>query len=85
MKCTTGKRSYITSHLAEDALVEAHINFDYRAGGGPIAIYACGECGAYHLTSQGTINERLAGLIEDGSIQKQKEAAQWQQKFNKFR
>ncbi len=85
MKCNSGKRSYLTGQLAEEALIEAHINFDYRAGGGPIAIYVCGECGAYHLTSQGTMNERLAGLIKDGYIQNQKEAAQWQQNFKKFR
>jgi len=85
MKCNSGKRSYLTGQLAEEALIEAHINFDYRSGGGPVAIYMCDECGTYHLTSRGTRNERLAGLIEGGFIQKQKQAAQWQQKFKKFR
>jgi hypothetical protein len=80
-KCITGKRLYISKQLAEDALIEAHIHFDYRAGGGPVAVYHCDECGDYHLTSRGPMNERLAEQLADGTIQRQKEASQWQGKF----
>jgi len=80
-KRITGKRLYISKQLAEDALIEAHIHFDYRAGGGPVAVYHCDECGDYHLTSRGPMNERLAEQLADGTIQRQKEASQWQGKF----
>ena len=81
MKCTTGKRVYLTELLAEDALIEAHIHFDYRAGGGPIAIYQCDDCGQYHLTSRGPMNVPLAKQLANGTISKQKQAKRWQDKF----
>jgi hypothetical protein len=80
-KCPTGKRLYHSEQLAEDALIEAHIHFDYRAGGGPLAVYQCDECGEYHLTSRGPMNARLASQIADGTIKKHKEAGRWQGKF----
>jgi len=81
MKCTTGKRVYLTEQLAETALIEAHIHFDYRSGGGPIAVYVCEECANYHLTSRGPMNERLSQLIANGTIKKQREASRWHDKF----
>lgn len=80
-KCPSGKRLYLTEVLAEEALIEAHIQFDYRQGNGPIAIYQCEECGAFHLTSKGTMNLRLAALKAEGKIQKQKEAQHWVRKW----
>jgi len=80
-KCPTGKRLYHSEQLAEDALIEAHIHFDYRAGGGPVAVYLCDECREYHLTSRGPMNACLAARIADGTIKKQKEASRWQSKF----
>jgi hypothetical protein len=80
-KCATGKRLYHSEQLAEEALIEAHIHFDYRAGGGPVAVYLCDECGEYHLTSRGPMNSRLAQQLEDGTIQKLKLAGRWQSKF----
>ncbi|MBK7650541.1 MAG: hypothetical protein IPJ20_07035 [Flammeovirgaceae bacterium] len=80
-KCNTGKRLYTSEALAEDALIGAHINFDYRTGSGPVAIYKCDECGNYHLTSHGEMNKRLALQLQSGFIQKQKQAARWQDKL----
>ncbi|MBK8293023.1 MAG: hypothetical protein IPK96_20870 [Flammeovirgaceae bacterium] len=81
VKCKTGKRLYVNETLAEDALLDAHINFDYRAGSGPVAIYQCEECGNYHLTSHGEMNKRLALQLQNGFIQKQKQAAGWQDRW----
>ncbi len=83
-RCHTGKRLYHTEQLAEDALIEAHIHFDYRSGGGPVAVYQCDECGEFHLTSREPMNARLAQQLKDGTIQKQKEASRWQNKFKKW-
>jgi hypothetical protein len=83
-KCSTGKRLYATEQLAEDSLIAAHVHFEYKLGGGPKAVYKCDECGSYHLTSRGTMNARLSQLLADGTIQKQKEAGKWNDKFKKF-
>lgn len=80
-KCPTGKRLYLSEQLAEDALIEAHVHFNYRSGSGPVAVYRCEDCGNYHLTSQGPMNTRLSQLLTNGTIKKQKEAARWQGKF----
>lgn len=82
-RCPSGKRTYDTEPLAEEALIQAYIQFDYRAGTGPVAVYRCEDCGRYHLTSTGTMNARLSGLLADGTIQKQKQARQWEQKWKK--
>ncbi len=83
-KCSTGKRLYSSEQLAEDSLIEAHIHFEYKSGAGPKAVYKCDECRSYHLTSQGTMNARLSQLLADGTIQKQKEAGRWNEKFKKY-
>lgn len=80
-KCATGKRVFHSEQLAEDALIEAHIHFDYRAGGGPVAVYQCDDCGEYHLTSRGPMNVQLIKKLADGTIKKHKEANRWQSKF----
>jgi hypothetical protein len=84
IRCSTGKRLYLNEQLAEDALIEAHIHFEYRTGSGPVAVYKCEDCGAYHLTSKGAMSVRLSTQLADGSIQKQKEAGRWNDKFKKY-
>jgi len=80
-KCVTGKKMYPSEQIAEDALIEARTAFDYAPNNGPIAIYKCEDCGDYHLTSRGPMNARLAALLAEGKIQKQKEANFWADKF----
>lgn len=82
-KCVTQKKSYSTQQIAEDALIEAWINFDFSRGNGPVTVYRCDDCGEFHLTSSGTMNQRLAGAIESGLIKRQKEANQWMRKFKR--
>lgn len=80
--CVTHKKMYSSRELAEDALIEARIKFS-SSQGGPIAVYKCEDCGHYHLTSSGTINERLAKFIAEGKIKLHKEADYWANKLNK--
>jgi ABC-type ATPase with predicted acetyltransferase domain len=82
-KCVTGKRLYATSDLAEEALIEARTQYDYSGNMGPVAIYLCEDCGFYHLTSRGPMNARLAKQLADGTINRQKEANRWLDKFKK--
>lgn len=81
--CVTGKRCFVTHELAEEALIGAHVNHSYNKGNGPIGVYACDECGQFHLTSKGEMNKRLAEMLKDGEIQKQKEVNWWEQKFRR--
>ena len=74
---------YPSQEIAEDALIEARTQFDYKVNQGPIGIYLCEDCGYYHLTSQGKMSERLASQLKDGKINLQKEANQWMNKFKK--
>lgn len=82
MSCVTGKKMYTTAEIAEDALIEARIHYEYTAGG-PIAVYQCDDCGHYHLTSRGPMNEKLARYIADGKIKLHKEANRWADKIKK--
>lgn len=81
--CVSNKKPYPTKEIAEDALIEAHTNFEYTRGNGPIAVYVCEDCGYYHLTSQGAMNQRLEQLLKDGKIHRQKEANQWLTKMKR--
>jgi hypothetical protein len=74
---------YASRELAEDALIEARTRFNYAKGSGPVAVYKCDDCGQYHLTSQGVMNERLAKFIEGGNLKLHKEARYWTDKLKK--
>jgi len=81
MRCSSGKRAYTTETLANEALLQAHVLFNYRAGTGPVNYYKCEDCGAYHLTSQGLMNAQLTEALANGTIKKLKTAAEWNDKF----
>lgn len=78
-----GKRSYSTEALAVEALIGAHTHFAFNKGTGPISVYQCDECGAYHLTSREPMNEKLASLLKEGKINQQKEAEYWERKWRR--
>jgi len=84
-QCVTGKKRYSSLNIAEDALIEAHTRFYFAAGSGPVAVYQCEDCGSYHFTSKGKMNERLEEQLKNGKIQRQKEANQWLDKFKNSR
>ena len=75
--CVSGKRMYSSQEVAEDVLIEAWTRFDYSAGNGPVAVYECEECGHFHLTSRGPMNEKLSKALVEGKIDRQKEADRW--------
>lgn len=82
-KCSSGKRGYASAEIAEEALLEANIQYEFGRGKGPVTFYRCENCGQYHLTSQGTMNERLAAVINSGKLNRLKEATRWTRKFGK--
>jgi len=82
-KCVTHKRLYEDYDAAVSALIEARTRFDYAANHGPVTVYKCEECGFYHLTSQGKMNETLEKYLATGKIKLQKEADRWLDKLKK--
>jgi hypothetical protein len=80
--CVTNKKMYPTAEIAEDALIEARTHYDFGRAG-PVAIYCCEDCGSYHLTSKGEMNEKLKQYLATGKISLQKEANHWMNKIKK--
>jgi hypothetical protein len=81
IKCVTQKKVYFTQALAEEALLGARTRFDYAKGHGPIAVYQCDDCRYFHLTSKGPINAKLKEGLDNGEIDRQKEADAWEKKL----
>jgi hypothetical protein len=81
--CVTNKKMYPTKEVAEDVLIDAWTKYSYSRGQGPIAVYKCEDCGQYHLTSKGEMNQKLSEYLNSGKIKLQKEADHWLRKFKK--
>lgn len=82
-KCVSGKRMYASQSIAEEVLIETQTRFEYGAAGGPIAVYQCEDCGQFHLTSKGPVNEKLSQALAEGKIRRQKEADKWSDKWKR--
>lgn len=84
-KCATAKKMYPTESVAEDALINAWTTYDYKKDQGPVGVYLCDICGAYHLTSKGSMNSRLSQLIALGKVKREAEANRWLDKLKNKR
>jgi len=82
-RCISGKRAFQSYENAVEALIAARTKFNYRDGNGPISVYLCDDCGFYHLTSLGPMNESLKKCLADGSIDRQKQAEHWEQRLKR--
>ena len=82
-KCVSGKRMYPSQQVAEEVLIESWSRYNYVSGGGPVSVYQCDDCGRFHLTSKGPMNERLSQAISEGTIARQKEARNWEHKLKR--
>lgn len=85
MGCASGKKTYLSQELAEEALLGARIRYEFRPGNGPVAVYKCEHCGGYHLTSRGEVNPRLEAETRSGNLRREQEASYWLDKLNKRR
>jgi len=79
--CITKKNQYASQIAAEDALIDLWTRNDYNEGHAPVAVYKCDECGDYHLTSHGPMNERLAKEMGSHKMKIEKEANRWIDKW----
>lgn len=80
-RCTSGKKPFISQELAEDVLIELWSKNEYATGHAPIAVYKCDDCGNFHLTSQGIMNEKLKTALSSGKVKLQREANKWLDRF----
>ena len=83
IKCVSHKKVYFTVDLAEEALLGASTRFEYGKHLGPVGVYQCDDCGYYHLTSQGAVNEKLTEYRASGKLKLEKEAQHWLDKMKK--
>jgi ABC-type ATPase with predicted acetyltransferase domain len=74
---------YDSKEIAEEVLLETWSRFEFASNNGPVAVYQCEDCGRYHLTSKGPMNEKLAQALREGKIQRQKEANRWADKLKR--
>jgi hypothetical protein len=80
-KCISGKRQFSSEQLAEDVLIELWSKNNYIENHAPIAVYRCDDCGLYHLTSRGPMNEKLSTYLKSDRSKLDKEASKWIDKF----
>lgn len=82
-RCISQKKVFLSQQMAEEALIEAWSTYIFEPNKGPVTIYHCDDCGYYHFTSQGKMNERLEKELAAGKIKLQREANHWQWKMKK--
>ena len=83
IKCVSNKKVYNSEQVAEDALIDAWTRSEYPGGRGPVAVYRCDDCGYFHFTSQGIMNQKLAKFIKDGKRDRLREANHWENKLKR--
>ncbi|MFY0651896.1 MAG: hypothetical protein JXQ96_07680 [Cyclobacteriaceae bacterium] len=81
MNCGTGKVSYASKEMAEEALIQNHSRNYYSTGSGPVNVYQCDACGEYHFTSKGDVSDLLKSPESQKKIAKNQEAHHWEQKW----
>jgi hypothetical protein len=81
--CPTGKIVYGSQAIAEDVLIELWSKNEYNPVSAPVGVYRCEDCGFFHLTSKGVMNEKLSAAIASGKIKLLREANRWEDKFKK--
>lgn len=72
---------FSSQQIAEDVLIELWSKNEYASGHGPIGVYKCDDCGYYHFTSQGPMNERLSEALSTGKLKLLREANKWLNKM----
>lgn len=81
MKCQTGKVSYDNEQIALEALVQNRIRNNHSEGSGPTNIYRCEDCGTFHFTSRGPMNEALNTEENLARMKLGNQAGFWEDKF----
>jgi hypothetical protein len=83
LRCSSGKIKYPSEEAAEEALLGLWIKNEYTAGQGPVGVYRCDDCGEFHLTSKGTMSDKLQQAVRSEKFNRQKEAKNWEDKLKR--
>ncbi len=82
MHCpVTRKTSYDSKVLAEEALFSHQARQFHAPGHGPINVYECEHCGAWHFTSKGAPHPDLEKAQAKGTLDREREANFWERKL----
>lgn len=81
MKCITGKVEHDSEEIALEVLIKNRIRYDHREGSGPIDVYQCAECAAWHFTSSGPPASVLQEEEVIERIRTEKRLLDWSDKF----
>ena len=81
MSCPSGKTSFESEDLAEEALVQNHIRNNHRKGAGPRDVYECVDCGRWHFTSRQSETSILTDEEVLQRIEKERRTLEWEHKF----
>ena len=82
MKCrVTGKVSFDSEIIAEEALLSHHARQFHQEGSGPINIYECQHCGCWHFTSKGEIHPELQSESTKERLAKERLGYHWERKL----
>jgi hypothetical protein len=74
---------FATQIMAEDALLDLWMKNEYTPGHAPVTIYKCEDCGEFHLTSKGQMNEKLSEAVKNGKVKLHREAKRWEHKWKR--
>jgi len=81
MKCLSGKISFVSRELAEEALIQNHIRNNHRKGAGPQNIYECEDCGEWHFTSRPPAIPLLSDKNILKRMQDERRSMDWERKI----
>ncbi|MFT4736416.1 MAG: hypothetical protein ACJAZM_001048 [Cyclobacteriaceae bacterium] len=75
------KVAYDTEQIALEALFQHHIRQHHPTGRGPINIYLCDHCSAWHFTSKGEMHPEIKSEEGQRRIAKEREGTYWERRL----
>ena len=81
MKCRSGKTSFSSKELGEEALIQNHIRNNHREGAGPQNVYECVDCGEWHFTSRHPISDLFLDSAVLKRMARERQSLEWEQRM----
>lgn len=82
MRCpVTGKVSFDSEIIAEEALLSHHARQFHQPGQGPINVYECDHCGCWHFTSKGEVHHQLNSEKTLDRLNRERLGNHWERKL----
>ena len=82
MNChVTGKISFDSEVIAEEALLSHHARQFHQPGQGPTNIYQCDHCSCWHFTSKGEVHSALQSDDSRARLERERLGTHWERKL----